>query len=205
MKKFQKSQPAFLHSYRNVVLLGVTLTFAIYSAIAIWFVGVYYNNDRSLVLLAEQFSKGKIALLPNADLPIGDISDYKSNYYLYFGPFASLILIPFVFVFGKQTPEVFVGIISLCVSFLTVYSLTKKLGFKVLDALWLSLFFVFSTVLLGSSLLVISAYQVEALGVPCVLLALNEYFGKRRSLLIGIFMALAVLTRVTLALGIVFF
>jgi hypothetical protein len=64
---------------------------------------------------------------------------------------------------------------------------------------------VFSTVLFASAVINITAYQVEALGLPFLLLSLREYFLKRRPFIIGLFLALAILTRITLVLAVVFF
>lgn len=170
------------------------------------YLGVGQKNwDKSLVLLSEQFLRYKISLPINEYLPIADIADYKYNFYVYFGPFPSILLMPFVAIFGKEFPQYFIGVFSIIVSFIAVYSLSKKFKFSSLDSLWLSLFFVFSTVLFSTSVMNISAYQVEALGVPFVLLSLNEYFGKKRGIFIGIFLAFAVLTRFTLLLSIIFF
>ncbi|MEX2007845.1 MAG: hypothetical protein WD992_03665 [Candidatus Levyibacteriota bacterium] len=163
------------------------------------------NWDKSLVLLSEQFLKGKISLPINEYLPIGDIADYKYNFYVYFGPLPSILLMPAVAVFGKEFPQYFIGVFSLTVSFIVVYLLSRKFKFDKLDSLWLSLFFVFSSVLFSSSVMNISAYQVEALGVPLILFAIYEYFSRKRPILIGLFLAFAVLTRFTLMFSIVFF
>lgn len=162
------------------------------------------NYDKSLVLLSEQFLKWKISYPISDELPIADIADYKYNFYSYFGPFPSIFLMPFVALFGR-VPQYILGIFSMSICFITAYSLSKKFKFSRIDSLWLSLFFVFSTVLFSSSVMNISAFQVEAFGVPFVLLALNEYFGRKRGFLIGIFLSLAILTRVTLLFAFSFF
>lgn len=91
------------------------------------------------------------------------------------------------------------------VSFITVYQLSKKFKFSRFDSLWLAMFFVFSTVLFSSSVMNISAYQVQSLGVPLVLLALYAYFSGKKSFLAGILIGLAIMTRFTLVLAVVFF
>lgn len=163
------------------------------------------NWDKSLVLLAGQFLRLKISLLINSYLPIGDIADYKYNFYLYFGPFASILLMPFVAMWGISTPQYIIGIISLIACFILVYLISKKFELNTIDSLWLALFFDFSSVLFSLSVMNISAYQVEALGAPLLLLSLYEYFTKKRGLIIGIFLGLAVMTRFTLLLSVSFF
>ncbi len=163
------------------------------------------NWDKSLVLLSEQFLRRKISLPVNEFVPVADIADYKYNFYLYFGPFPTIFLMPAVAIFGKEFPQYFIGIFSMIVSFILIYSISRKFKFDKLDSLWLSLFFVFSSVLFSSSVMNISAYQVEVLTVPLMLFSLNEYLGKKRGIIIGVFLALAVLTRFTLILGVIFF
>lgn len=161
--------------------------------------------DKSLVILSEQFLKRKISIPISSELPIADIADYKYNFYLYFGPFSSILLMPAVAVFGREFPQYFIGIFSMASSFVLIYFISRKFKFDRQDSLWLSIFFVFSTVLFSSSVMNISAYQVEALGVPFILLSLNEYFGKKRWFLIGVFLGIATLTRFTLMLSLVFY
>lgn len=181
------------------------LIFGIYSSFLIFQVAAKFNSDTSLSLLASQFLTFHISLAPNDDLPLGDIAKFQGKYYVYFGPFPSILLMPFVAIFGKSFPQVFIGILSLIVSFWAVFSITRSQKFQVQDALWLSLFFVFSTVLLSASLINISAYQVQALSVPLILLSLRQYIVKRSFFWAGLLLGLAVLTRSMLILGALFY
>jgi hypothetical protein len=189
----------------KVFLFLLLLLFTIFSSILIISTAARYNWDKSLSLLAGQFIKGHISLEPTKDLPAGDISIYNGKFYMYFGPLASIILMPFVALLGKNFPQIIIGIGTLFVSFLAVYSISRSFKFSKPDSLWLSLFFVFSTVLFSTSVINITSYLVEALGVPLILLSLAEYFRKKRPLLIGLFLGLAVLTRLTLILAVMFF
>ena len=195
----------FFNKHGKFLLYTLVLVFALYAAFLITVTSLKINNDNSLVLLANQFIHRHISLEAVQGMPIGDISKFNGKFYLYFGPFASIVLAPFVIAFGKTFPQVSIGILSMLFSFYAAYALTKTFKFKTLDALWVALFFVFSTVLFSSSVINITAYQVEALGVPLILFALLEYFNKKRPFIIGLFFGLAILTRATLAIGILFF
>lgn len=188
---------------RKELLFFATLLFCIYSSFLYLTVG-QKGHDDVLVILASQFLKWKVTL-PTIGLPSRDIANYYSNFYVYFGPLSSLILMPFVFVFGKSFPQISLGIFSLAASFVSVYLICRTQKFQKLDSLWLAVFFTFSTVLFPSSIINITAYQVEALGVPFVLLSLWAYFSKKHNLLIGLFLGLAVLTRFTLMLALSFY
>lgn len=189
--------------YKKILFI-ILLAFSIVSTYLILITAAKYNWDISLNLLAMQFLKGHISLEPTLDLPVGDISIFNGKYYIFFGPLASILLMPAVAIFGKSFPQVALGIIGLIVSFFAVYSISKSFKFNKIDSLWLSLFFVFSTVLFSTSVINITSYTVEAIGVPLILLALAEYFSKKRPLVIGFFLGLAILTRVTLILAVAF-
>ncbi len=188
---------------KKELLLLATLLFCLYSSILFLTVG-QKGHDDVLVILASQFLKWKLTL-PTIGLPPRDIANYYSNFYVYFGPLSSLILMPFVFLFGKSFPQVSLGVFSLIASFLSVCLICLKQKFGKSDALWLGIFFTFSTVLFSSSVINITAYQVEALGVPFILFSLWAYFSGKKSLLTGLFLGLAVLTRFTLMLAISFY
>lgn len=194
----------FIKSKRFIIFLSLFL-FSLYASYVTFITSARINNDNSLVLLANAFLTKHIALPINSELPLGDISDYFYNFYLYFGPLPSIILMPFVYVFGKTFPQVSIGVMSLIFSFIISYKISRTIKFNVVDSLWLSLFLVFSTVVLASGLINITAYQVEIITVPLILLTLYEYLNKRRFLLIGLLIGLAVFTRVFLVLTLIFF
>lgn len=189
----------------KIILFIILLIFSLVSAYLILITAAKYNWDISLNLLAMQFLKGHISLEPTLDLPVGDISIFNGKYYIFFGPLASILLMPAVAILGKSFPQIALGVIGLIVSFFAIYSISKSFKFNKIDSLWLSLFFTFSTVLLSTSLINITSYTVEAIGVPLVLLSLAEYFSKKRPLLIGFFLGFAILTRITLILAVIFF
>ncbi len=195
----------FLAKHKKQLAFLLVFGFALYSSIVLIQTSLHINNDNSLVLLANQFIHRHISLEAVQGMPLGDISKFNGKFYLYFGPFASLLLAPFVFLFGTTFPQVSIGILSMIFSFFGIYRLAIVFKFKKIDALWLSLFFVFSTVLFSASVINITAYQVEVLGVPLIVFALLEYFTKKRPLLISIFLGCAILTRATLALSTLFF
>ncbi len=194
---------SFLRHYGEKGLLVLTSLFCLYSTYLYLTVG-QRGYDKVLSSLALQFTKLHVAL-PIYNLPIRDISAYYNNYYVYFGPLASILLMPGAFFFGDNFPQVIIGVGSMLVSFVTVYVIAKHFKFSRFDSFWLSLFFVFSTVLFSSGVINITAYQVEALGAPLILLAIWAYLSKKNGFLIGLFIALATMTRITLMLSVVFF
>lgn len=187
------------------IILILLFLFSLYSSFLILTTAAVFNSDTSLSLLANQFISGHISLAPTKDLPLGDISFFNDKFYLYFGPFSSIALMPFVFIFGKTFPQVFLGIVSMIVSFVSVFLISRSFKLDKLNALWLCVFYVFSTVLFSASLINISAYQVQAFGSTLVLVSLYFYLTKKSNILIGVFLGLAILTRFILILGVIFF
>lgn len=155
--------------------------------------------------MASQFAKGHVSYEFNKEMPLGDISKFNGKFYLFYAPFASISLVPFVFLFGKNFPQFVLGLFALIGSFWGVYSIAKFFKFKKIDALFIALFFCFSTVLFAASLINISAYQVQALGVVLIVFALREYLVSKRLLVVGILLGLSFLTRPNLILALVFF
>lgn len=190
---------------KRFILFILLFLFSVFSSYLIFTTAIRINNDNSLVLLSNAFLTKHIALPINSELPLGDVADYYYNFYLYFGPFPSIVLMPFVFIFGKSFPQVSIGIVSLILSFFAIFKISRRFKFDVIDSLWLCLFFGFSTVMLAASLINITAYQVEAMAVPLMLFALYEYFNKKRFLIIGLLIGLAIFTRIFLLLTVIFF
>ena len=179
----------------GTVLFVIVFLFALFSSVLIVMTAAKFNWDNSLSLLANQFLHGHISMEPTRELPLGDIALSGGKYYLYFGILPSIFLMPFVVIFGKYFPQIIIGITSMIASFGAVFYIARAFKFPKLDSLWLSLFFVFSTVLFSSSVINITAYQVEVFGVPFILLALASYFNKKSPYFTGLFLGLAVLTR----------
>lgn len=193
-----------LRSNPRLVAFIILLGFSLLCSYIIYTTALRFNNDRHLVLLAERFLHFKISL-SGEGLPAGDVADYFSNFYLYFGPFASIFLMPFVLLLGKGISQTLLGITSMIASFGAIFYIAKTHKFNIENRLWLCLFYVFSTVVFSASLINITAYQIEVFGSSLVLIALAAYFTKKRPLIIGIFLGLAVLTRLVFILAVAFF
>lgn len=156
-----------------------------------------FVQDKHFVKLAQSFLKGDLFLSP-INLPAGDFADYQGKQYLFFGPTPSVILMPFVAVFGENFPQMFLSVASIIIGFIVIFQLCRKLNFKNYDAFWLSIFFEFGTVLYFVSIVNISAYVVQATAMIFVVLSIFEYFTNKRWFIIGVLVALAGTTRITL-------
>jgi hypothetical protein len=149
------------------------------------------------VKLAQSFLKNDLFLSP-INLPAGDFADYRGRQYLFFGPTPSILLMPFVAVFGEDFPQMFLSVLSIIITFCSIFVLCRRFNFKISDSLWLAIFFEFGTVLYFVSLVNLSAYVVQATAMIFVVLSILEFFTKKRWLVVGLLVALAGTSRVTL-------
>lgn len=158
---------------------------------------VWWEIDKHFSLLSQQFLNRDLALYP-INLPQGDFADFHGKQYLFYGPMPSILLLPFVFFFGKNFPQMTISFVSLFVTWIASFIVAKTQTKSKSNAIWLANFFVFGTVLYFSGLVNISAYIVQTVGVAFVMLALAEYLTFKRWFLIGALIAAAGLTRMTL-------
>jgi len=194
---------AMKKKFAQYTLPLLILVFAIFSGLIIhrasWFV-----QDKHFSLLALSFIKNDLFLSPN-NFPPGDYVDYFGKQYLFFGPMPSILLMPPVAIWGKNFPQITLSFVSLAITYIAIFLLTRKLKFTKIESIWLANFFVFGTVLYFVGLVNISAYVVQAVGTAIIVLSLLEYFTKRRWLVIGILVSVAGATRITLFGTAIFF
>jgi hypothetical protein len=188
--------------------LLIPILIFLFSAVFGYFIHkqTWYEMDKHFSLQALAFTQGDIFLNP-INLPKGDIADYKARQYVFHGPLPSIMLVPAVYIFGKNFPQITLSIGSLVIIYISILLLTKKLLGKesMTDALWLANFFVFGSVLYFASLINISAYIVQVVATMFLVLALLEYFTRRRWLVLGILIAACGLTRISLYAASIFF
>ncbi len=192
-----------MRKFFDLILPVLLLIFSVTSGIIIHN-STSFVDDQHFSKLAKSFIHNDLFLSPY-NLPAGDFADYQGKQYLFFGPLPSIILMPFVFLFGENFPQFSLSMLSLVLTYTVVYFLCKKLKFSSGDSLWLSNFFVFGTVLYFVSLVNISAYLVQALSTLFVMIAIFEYFSRKRWLFMGCMISAAILTRVTLIGFVIFF
>lgn len=186
-----------IESLKKEWVVVLVLGFAIFSA-TLNFVTYYQRggvDDDHLVKLAERFNQLKLTY--GIDRPNGDVVDFDGRFYSYFGPFPVMVLMPLVKVLGAlKTPQVLLGIVSLVGTLVVVKMLAQEYGYSKEDGLWWGIFFAFSTVMTGVSLINVTAYQVQAVAVFLALLSLWVYKSGKHPVWVGFFLALAEMTRV---------
>ena len=180
------------------------LIFAIFSGYLINKASSFVTPDNHFTSLAQSFIHNDLFLSP-FNLPAGDYADFRARQYLFYGPLPSIILVPFVLIFGKEFPETFLSFVSLAVIYILIYLISKKYIGKKDDALMLANFFVFGTVLYFLGLIFITAYVAQVVATAFLIAAIGAYFYRINWFLIGVLVACAAITRFTLFAAALFF
>lgn len=188
-----------------IIPLIFVILFCLYSSYRT-FQTARFIQQQHYIGLAESFLHLKLHLdFPSDYQAEGDISYFNNHYYVYFGPTPSLLLTPLVYFFGNKISQQVLIIPLLPLIFLFIYKISRAQKFNPLDSLWLSIFFIFGTLVIHLSLINITAYQVQIISLTFLLAALFLYLYRKNWLLIGVFIALAGSTRFTLYLSSIFF
>jgi len=191
---------AFIKQYKSV--LGITILLLFLLALTLAFDIINQRRYDAFHYLAERMIQGRV------DIPIvgqgaGDYVYFHGKSYWPSGPAPALLYLPFVLTFDIATNGLFIFIFTLGIGVL-IYRLTRRFGFDKINSLWSVLAFIFASPLLAIVWLPREHYLAHVIIVFFLLLALYEFFTRRRFWLIGIYYAIITATRLT-ALPTVFF
>lgn len=168
------------------------------------------NKYQQFSMQAEYFLNGHLEIEYIDRFGVLDtaLNQTTGKYYWPLGIFPSVLLAPFVYTYGyigilfKQGyMQPFITVFTLWVC----YELARRHGFGTRDSLFLAFGFVFAGVYAQLAYIPFVWYFGQAVGVALLFAALYEFFQTRRWILIGVFMALLVQTRMVSALTFFFF
>ncbi len=166
------------------------------------FGNVNVNSEQQFVQLAESFLKGSLSFVKVAK--ISDTVFFANHYFWPLGPFPAVILLPFVVVF-KSFLQGYIEFPLNILNFYLVYKIARKFKVEHQKSLFLAVFFIFGSIYAPLGAIPGSWYFSQVVACSLILLAIYEFLGTRRFLLIGICIALAVATRMTTIFSSVFF
>jgi hypothetical protein len=180
----------------------------------LWLVGafcIYYVSHlthpdwyKHFVYQARGFLQGRLDIwgLPGYYL---DLILWHDKIYLPNPPLPSILLMPFVAIWGEATEQIricmFVGAIDVLLAWLLLGKMAINGGLRI----GLTLLYGFGTVHYSATIIGTIWFYAHVVAEMGMLLALVEFFGKRRFLLIGFWMGLAFLSRQATILGSIFF
>jgi hypothetical protein len=156
------------------------------------------------VYLAHSLTEGKLTVdaIPAS---YQDVVTYQGHKYLPFGPLPAVILIPFLPILDLGVHIVWIGYLLTLLNIWVLFKILGAMGIKDERRQWALLLFFGGTVYLSVTLVGSSYFLAAVLTVSCVLLAILETLTRRRPWLIGIFIGLAGMTRLTAVFVLPFF
>ncbi len=183
-----------------IVILIVGVAFAIY----------FISNSTPLEWYKHYVYQSQAFLEGRADLQgfpqyYHDLVSNEGKYYLASPPMPAVILLPAVAIWGIDTDQVRISMLIGAINVALVWILLGRLNIRGGMRWVLTALFGFGTVHWEVATHGTTWFFAEIVAVLFLLLSLIEYFGRRRAFLIGILLGLAVLSRLPVLLGAVFF
>lgn len=163
-------------------------------------------SDQQFTYLARSFLQGKLYFteLPN----LHDVAPFNGKYYWPSGPLPAILLIPLVKLFDIFDLFFYQGYLEFFITlsiFYLLFRIARTLRYTSTDSLYLAFAFSAGSVYLYIALLTNSYFYAQALTVLLLLLAIHESLTKKRYWLIGLCLGAILMTRVTAAIGVIFF
>jgi hypothetical protein len=185
---------------------GALLALAVVLALRPLFVPLVPNGDH-YEYLARHLVAGNVNV---DDLP-GDYADFAAwagHKYLPFGLLPAIVLVPFLPLLSAGLALVSIGVLFTGLNIFLFARVLMQAGIAGERLKWALLFFFGGTAYFGVVIAGDAANSwgfAHILAITCLLLAVSELLGKRRPLLVGLFLGLAVMTRITMLFALPFF
>ncbi len=163
------------------------------------------RHEQQYVRLAESFLSGKLHLLVELPEHLHDAALYGGRYYWPLGPFPAVLLMPFVLVCRWIGVEFYQAYASLPLSLWTswlIFRLASKCGRSKLESAWLALAFCGASSYPSVAAISMSWPFAQVVAIHLLFLALHEWLGHQRWLVIGLLLGLTAATRLSAGLNI---
>ena len=163
------------------------------------------HDDQQFMFLARSFLQGDLAFTDSAMTNFADTTPHNGSYFCPLGPLPAVLLMPFEFAASTLGAFFYQGYLQpflVCALLAVVFRIARRTGYDTEDAGYLAFGFAFATAFLGVAMWPWSWYLSQVLTCLLVFLAIAEMTERRRPLVIGMLFALALATRVTAALGV---
>jgi hypothetical protein len=134
-----------------------------------------------------------------------DLVNYNGKYYLPSPPAPALVLLPAVAIWGTGTDEVRISMLIGAINVALIWILLGRMSITGWKRWLLTILFGFGTVHWDVAITGTTWFFAEIVAVFFLLLALIEYFGRKRAVLIGLLLGLSVLSRLPVVVGAIFF
>ena len=194
-----------LHRFQSaerVLLVGCV---ALLSLVVMFGSLLLVRHEQQYVRLAESFLTGKLHLLVELPEHLHDTALYGGRYYWPLGPFPAVLLMPFVLVCRWIGVEFYQAYASLPLSLWTswlIFRLASKCGRSKVESTWLALAFCGASSYPSVAAISMSWPFAQVVAIYLLFLALHEWLGQKRWLVIGLLLGLTAATRLSAGLNI---
>jgi hypothetical protein len=186
----------------DFVLVG--LGTAAISLLVLWpIIDVSLGGDQ-YVFLARRLLEGRLDV-DNLPARYGDYVSWQGHKYLPFGPFPAVLLVPFLLLINVGMPMVLVGYVFSAINVVLFYHVLSAAGISDERRHWATLLYFCGTPYLSVMLVGISTYLAHVIVTTFLLLSIREALGRRRGLLVGLYLGLAAAARLTALFSLPFF
>lgn len=165
---------------------------------------IFFKGENSYLYLAYSLLHGSFSLVLTPRY-LSDISLFNGIYLWTPGPFPSILLMPFVWIFKLNFQEVYLKVPLLIINFILVYKIGRSLKLSINKAYLLAIFYIFGSTYLLVTIIPFSIYLSSVVVSSLLLFAVHEFLNSRRWWLIGIAIAASTMTRYETILISIFF
>lgn len=185
----------------NQVRIGLTVLAAL---LIVGRIILYYFPHDHYYFLAHSLAHGRLDV-DQVQPGVLDVVRWRGHNYLPFGPLPALLLVPFLPLLDLGLD---LSLVILLLSALNVWLLRNVL--RQLDLTtellrWALLLFFVGTSYYSTLIMPFSTWLAHVAVITCMLLAITETLGKQRPMLIGLFVGLAGMSRLTALFALPFF
>lgn len=184
--------------------------FALMCLLGFIFLGLFAfstTGHQHFVQLAKSFISGNLYFhdINYASEGYADTSFFNGRYYWPLGIFPTIILIPFVSVFGPSFRQGYLSLPLTIISFIYLFRVFEKINGKRLSSFVLSFAYIFSSTYIMIGSFPFSWYFAHVVASSCLILSVYFTLVKPQPFLSGLFFSFAFLTRISISLGVIFF
>lgn len=159
---------------------------------------------KHFIYQARSFLVGRLDIWGYPDFYL-DVIKFQGKIYLPNPPLPSILLIPFVAIWGIAAEQIRISMLIGAIDIALVWVLLGKMKVTGAMKVGLTLLYGFGTVHYSSAILGTIWFYAHIVAELGMLLALIEFFGRQRFLIIGFAMGLAFLSRQATIIGSLFF
>ncbi|MCX6745301.1 MAG: hypothetical protein NTX82_07325 [Candidatus Parcubacteria bacterium] len=186
---------------RELLILLAFIIILSSSVFSVYSVAIFQNVHAEL---AWSFLHGKLHFINEISNP--DLVVFNGQNYWHMPPLPAVILMPLLALLNSASDQNLLNLLLNILLFFFIARFTqKKFGFSKLNSYWLAILFLFSSIYINSVFSSLAYNYSQTISTFLVLLSFNEYFGKKRYALIGAFVGLVFLSRLTAGLVIIFY